>query len=540
MGSSCPAIALAIDNQRMQAVEPWGSLFRSRGLGGLRTQQRGQVKNARGNPGSPPQCWGKERVRVVNANRIAERIAECHAAGIRKIDGMPVGEIVGVVLPERPVFDKIVAFFLFLLFGLELKIEEVAALKLERDQDGAEKETLQMNLWGGSTFYRGRTPQGVKFASGGNRPTQNQESRWKAARRYLIDIGRNKYQQRNTASAAECVALDCGLIQKWGLERLFQATHEWITGTQRGKARALRGLVWDEKGKCEVDAHKVVDEIVTDARERVALHYVLFASRNNGTGYLKQSHHSVVFLLRELQKPEVLTDDERPMWCAWTIPGIVRWVLDVLVADFEVRVGSLVGTLERRPVAQLKSLDMWQVFADKDLAGETFADFNLASYLRNLFDLGVSESGISAIAERVLVDVVGQTQTQSQKARECLALADKIPFAGGMGIILTSQDPAIADNPRVVRELWRTQPLCRIAIIVNSRKQVSILTDGNVPLGKVADKLMRREPNRWFYDPRIGAILNGGHSFTKTPATKILLGDITRLIESEDLAFRER
>lgn len=451
----------------------------------------------------------------------------------RRVDGLDVSKISGVVLPERPVFDKIIAFFLFLAFGLRMGTDEIAALNLDKESEGVDKGELGLSFWGGARVYRGRIPQGKRFAAGGNRPTEAQQNRWRRDGAYTIDVGDNKYQERGTASAAECVALDCGLIQKWGLERLFHATHEWISGTDRAKQRARRGFVWDARGKCEVSAHQVVNQCVSDVRERVALHYVLLASRNNGTGYLKESPYSVVYLLRELQKPDVLSEDDGwSSWTNWTIPGIIRWVLDVIVADYQVRVGLEENTLERKSVALLKASDVGELFSNKELGGEQFCDFNLASYFRNLMDLGVPEAEIGAIANRIHEDVIGQVSIQKEKARECLDRVEKETFGGGLGMMLISADPAIADNTRVTREMWKAFPLVRIAVVINSREQVSILSDGSVPLDAAARMLQELEPNRWFYDPRIGAILNGGHSFTKVPSTKIAFSKIICLLEA--------
>lgn len=468
------------------------------------------------------------------AQAAAELAAKKTSVSGRKVGGVNVSEITGVVLPERPVFDKIVAFFLFLAFGLRMEMEEIAELILTREREDDAENELGLSFWGGSRFYRGRTPQGHEFTAGGNRPTDAQQRRWHRSRVYQIDVGANKYQDRGTASAAECVALDCGLIQKWGLERLFEATHEWVTGTKRGKRHARCGIVWDTKGGCEVSAHEVVDQRVSDSRERVALHYVLLASRNNGTGYLKESNNSIVYLLRELQKPEVLSQaDIDRGWTVWTIPGIVRFVLDVLGVDFQVRVGLIEGAVTLPKAGTLKEHTAYgKFFQHQEAAGSQFADFNFASYLRGLIALGTPEETIVAIGDAVIDTVISQTFEQKKKARECLEICGKEPFGGGLGMMLISDDPAIANNPRVVREMWRAFPLVRIAVVINSREQVSILTDGSVPLDAAAKQLQKMEPQRWFYDPRIGAILNGGHSFTKVPPTQVALSEIIGLLEA--------
>lgn len=480
------------------------------------------------------------------ARRQAQVPAPVPAAKAAEIN---LGRMEGVVLPEKPVFDKIVALFLFLVFGLRKGMEEVAALDVQRQTEGVPKGELGLSFWGGARVYRGKVPQGTRFAAGGNRPTKAQHERWERDRVYPIDVGRNKYQERGTASAAECVAWDLGLIQKWGLERLFRSSHEWIEGTERAKRRARSGKVWDDKNQAEADAHAVVDERVSDARERVALHYVLYASANNGTGYLKERPHSIVYLLRELQKPDVLSaDDADRGWTQWTVPGVIRWVLDILVADFQVRVAiaegrmpDIIGNREaRRTAAAFLNADeqLGRFFGHKEAAGDQFAEFNFASYLRNLVALGTPTETVVTIADNVIDTVLSQTFEQRQKARECLALCDKDTFGGGLGVVLMSADKAIADNPRVVREMWRLNPVVRVAIVINSREQVSILSDGTVPLGDAAAALQKREPNRWFYDPRIGAILNGGHSFTKVPATQVPLAQIRALIEEVILEER--
>lgn len=484
----------------------------------------------------------------------------------RKVGGMDVTQITGVVLPEKPVFDKVIALFLFLAFGLRMEVQKIAALPISREREGAADGELGLSFWGGAPVYRGRTIRGRRYAAGGNRPTDNQERRWRRTRAYTIDVGDNKYQARGTASAAECVAWDVGLIQKWGLQRLFEATHEWIVPKlelpkdaspeqqqemkeryehlkARARRRAASGLVWDGERRCEVDAHQVVDEWVRDARERVALHYVLLASRNNGTGYLKWSHHSMVYLMRELQKPDVLSQEDIDRgWVMWTIPSVVRFTLDAVVADFRVRVGIVEGRIpdffgndaaRRLGTALLKQDEtIGRFFIHPEAAGDVFADFNFASHLRNLVALGTPLATVAHVADTVIDTVISQTMEQKEKARECLALCDKEPFGGGFGMVLMSADPAIADNPRVAREMWRQHPLVRVAVVINSRRQVSILSDGSVPLDEVALRLEQIEPNRWFTDPRIGAILNGGHSFTQVPATDIPLGQIIRLLET--------
>jgi hypothetical protein len=78
----------------------------------------------------------------------------------------------GVVLPERPVFDKIVALYIFARFT------------------GTKLEDLNLILWG-------------EF-----QPEQSKIDEWTRAGYYLIDIGERKYQRMGKGSATEIVAED--------------------------------------------------------------------------------------------------------------------------------------------------------------------------------------------------------------------------------------------------------------------------------------------------------------------------------------------
>jgi hypothetical protein len=419
-----------------------------------------------------------------------------------KIQGIPADQIVGVVLPEKPVFDKVLALWLFVTFGLAKPVGEITR-----------------EFWGGEP-------------RSGNRPSEYRQRRWRQGHLYSIDVGKNKYQQRKLASAAEAVAVDIGLIAKWGLGDVFGATHAWITDQdeRRRKYRANSGTIWYRNR--EADAHDIIDEVVTDVHERVALHFVLMASRNNGTGYLKGFAKSWPYLMRELEKGAVGTEAGKELVYPWVIDEIVELVLEVVDTHHRAEVEVLEGRATAFSLKDLRALpEVGELFAHEGAVGTDLRHFTLGAYLRDLLTLRNPAATVAEWAERVLVDVVGQAEEQRNLAAELYQLATKTYFFQGRGVVITSDNPAIADNPRLAREAFRTNEMLSVVVVQRASGQVAILSDGNVELRGVADALIKAEPELWFWEPRFAAVLNGGHSFSKVPPTRISLASIKAYIE---------
>ncbi len=433
--------------------------------------------------------------------------------------------ITGVVMPERPVFDKIMALWLFLAFGL----------------GGKSLDQIKVQFWGGEK-------------TGGNVPSNRTEAGFDRRGLYAIDVGENKYQSRRKGSACECVAEDIGLVEKWGLGPLMNATHAWVPGqaappkaVESGKRLARSGLVWlsakqlaawgfermlprpDAPG-VEVKAAEIVERLVSDPRERVALQFLLLASRNNGTGFLKDGgRRSVVWLLRELEKPVVADDRlERHMNARWTVENIVRWVLDVIEMRFRVEVGEETVQVTEEQLTGGTYEDLF----GRELCGTDFRPFTLATYLRDMIRLGVEPVEVVSRGNRLLEDAVGTVELQNEKAEELLEAATIVRFAGGAGAFISCTDPRVVNNERVPRALFRSRQGIAAIVLRNTAGQVAVLTQGGIDLVPLARELVRREPKLWFADPKNGCLLNRGHSFTKVPATQVSVGDIIAMLEA--------
>ncbi|TAL20108.1 hypothetical protein EPN90_01700 [Patescibacteria group bacterium] len=441
-----------------------------------------------------------------------------------KIGGVPRARIQQALLPQNPVFDKVLALWLLALFGL-----------------GRDPTEIELRFWGGEDTFA-------------NRPSHAQEVCWEAMGMYPIDVGAKKYQTLGLASATEAVARDIGLVFGADLDALFAATHVWVEGTAKSKRLAREGVI-RFRGRTGL-ALDFLHELVESPYDRAALELVLEAGRNNGTGYLKGRGRSIVGLIRELEKK------------GSTVPvdEVIRLVLEVLSARFRVMVGE--AQAEPSPEELLAHPLLGELFRS-ELAGADFRPFTLACYLRDLLALGVQPEKVYEVGDWWLINGVGAVEALREESRERLRAASVIPFAGGRGAILTSASVDVADDTRLVtalfrysrqskaeredelgvsemravhNELRRLSDSVRVVIVRNGRGNVSVLTNqfggSREPLSlePVWKYLEKEESECWFYDRRIQALLNGGHSFGGVKPTEFTVDTLRLLIEGTVLA----
>jgi len=304
---------------------------------------------------------------------------------------------------------------------------------------------------------------------------------------------------------------------------------------------------WEREGKLVIDvghqkyqllekgSASTVMVSTLDISSPVLLRLAEIADKNNRTGYLKESSHSVVWILREMYK------------LGYQKLDVVRGVLDVIsmwllteecLADESKQTRSGSSFFEEPALTDfIKALTK-----NKPREEAYYADFTIGQYAINLWL--VTDDTPEKIIEKCNFFLEAESRARAEEANldKIFDATPKVKFADGRGVLLHTCNEMLGrwclkhKNYSIVAVRTRPNEGNVVILTRGSQNQINLrwLAGVLVLLEHHAQRDQRR--GRWFYDERINALLNGtvGHH---VPATKIgddnLVGLISLLVFGE-------
>ena len=284
----------------------------------------------------------------------------------------------------------------------------------------------------------------------------------------LIDIGSNKYHNRYLPSAAEVTAVDYGLKLTFPEERLLHML-----------AKNNGYLVRDKDG-----------ELVGD---------------NQHGGYLKGYPYSIVWILRELYK---LGYD--PLEVIHQTSHVINTWLDVEERKVEVyhRDFPPYG-----PVAE----------AIEETKKGNFAPFTVSRYIRDLFQTDVVAAKIEEMADYWITGWY-TAKERIREAAEKFKTMPKPTFFTKSRICCLLLDTSC---PYLAREAVNHY---KIVVIHNPKTGHVLIKSRKMDLSQLGSWLKSLEPDRWFYDWLLGAVMNGSLTYPEEQPTTLPRDEITGAI----------
>jgi len=226
---------------------------------------------------------------------------------------------------------------------------------------------------------------------------------------------------------------------------------------------------------------------------------------NNRTGYLKESDHSLVALIRELNK------------VGTAHPSIERRLHDVAMLWIAVRVYFLASDIEPESVARLSN------------------PFTVKNMVLLMGKIGVADQAIIAFQAH-LDNAFAKTDNATNKAQEkALSIQPVCRFAVKVKDRLgqhVAGHVIQTDDTRVPAQYMREH--LEVCVLVNLRRSgnVAIMCRGEQDFTLLFEALEGRDPGRWYLFQKQGRspmVLNGSTS-RSAPPTQISLSELVTMI----------
>ncbi len=231
-------------------------------------------------------------------------------------------------------------------------------------------------------------------------------------------------------------------------------------------------------------------------------------NENNRTGNLKQGGDMrIAFLIRELY--ELDESDE------WALEVIIE-CQNVILSYLDVEDGMAVRSAD-------EPMDEALTHLAKKLAKDSEKPFSLGRYLRDLWLLGGSSEDIQ---RRVAFwrDNSQRLERERARAKGEFALMERNEF--GIGdmkcLVLRTSDHFLAKAAARSKQYWAR-------IIIADDGHVAISTEG-LDVRGLAAELTQMEPERWYANNEMGALINGGPQYTSVEPTKFGAGMLIKLM----------
>jgi len=244
---------------------------------------------------------------------------------------------------------------------------------------------------------------------------------------------------------------------------------------------------------------------LTDAGQRV----LEMVNKNNKTGYLKAYKFAVPHIMRELYE---LRDDED-----FHI-DVISNTTAVIDAFTEVENGTIAQSEEGLEEALP---DLVAEFAPCQ-----YQPFTLGRYMRDLWLLGNNPADIR---DKLTFwtknwSEVQQRLAAGREAFQKLSLREH-DIAGTKAVIISSDD-------RFLAKAAIKSGKYGIRIIRTGAGHTVISTNG-YDLQRVFDSLRGKEPGRWYYQPKMGALINGGPQYVGVEPTAIAPQELLKLLQAK-------
>lgn len=339
-------------------------------------------------------------------------------------------EYEGVVLPNKPPIDKVVA----------------ATLVMFRNS----KPLTSVTFWDD------------------NQVPLEKFGEWRDAHQYPIDM--MKYHEVGVASATDYTAIHLGMV-------------EWTKGVG------------------------VTASNLTPGFEKLRL----MINKNNKKGHLRAMKFSVPYLIRETYE---LKGDDTDFHAE-----LVSKAMDIVQSFATVENGAVVArSIEELEAALPDLVSRLRPSMDQPLT--------IGRYLSDLWFLGTSPQEIREKVEFWLAqyDAVANRLAEAEKTLSKLQ-PKKWSAAGEAGIVLRSDDHFLLKAATRSRQ-WG------IRIVVTGPGHTTISTN-QLDLSKMYEVLKRLEPDRWYYQPNMGALINGGPQYTAVEPTGYSTEHLIQMLQSK-------
>ncbi len=220
-------------------------------------------------------------------------------------------------------------------------------------------------------------------------------------------------------------------------------------------------------------------------------------NENNKSGKLKNYKFAVAHMLRELYE---LTDDED-----FHIEVIMR-AADVIQMCIAAEDGKIVQSEEGFSESMQDLIEHF--------AGCNNSPLTLGRYVRDLWLAGFEPT---AIREKVSfwTERWAEVQARLAEGRETLAKLSPVEDqVAGTKVVVLKTDNRFLSKAAIKSGRWG------IRIIVQGSGHTVISTNG-YDLGKLHGVLQKIEPGKWYYQAKMGAMINGGPQYVGTEPTAI-------------------
>lgn len=232
-------------------------------------------------------------------------------------------------------------------------------------------------------------------------------------------------------------------------------------------------------------------------------------NRNNATGYLRGMKFSIAYIIREAYE---LKDDE-----AFHVE-LVSKAMNIAESYALVENGNVIQSVE----------NLEEVFPDlvDKLRKSMDSPLTLGRYLRDLWALGEGANDIRAKIGFWL-DQFAAVEKRAAEAEITLSNLKPKPWsvAGRAGIVIRSDDHFLLKAATRNRQ-WG------IRIVVTGPGHTTISANG-LDLTRVAEVLQRLEPDRWYFQAQMGAIINGGPQYTGVLPTELSVTHLIQMLQAK-------